>query len=102
MTDTPEYTLREAAALLGCAWTTLRDKCTRGEVPHHRRHRVKGIYFTEADLDEIRASHIRRPGRRPSHSPAADGRSHGTRADADELTAALAALPLPMRTRQDR
>jgi len=66
-----EYTLPEAAEQLGWAPTTLRDKCGRYEVPHHRRHNVKGIYFTEADIEEIRAARSRRPGQRPCPDPSA-------------------------------
>ena len=47
------YTLDEAAEVLGISPLTLRDWVSRREVPHHRRGRVKGIYFTEGDLDEI-------------------------------------------------
>lgn len=47
------YTVDEAAEVLGISPLTLRDWVSRREVPHHRRGRVKGIYFTEGDLDEI-------------------------------------------------
>ena len=47
------YTLDEAAEVLGISPFTLRDWVSRREVPHHRRCKVKGIYFTESDLEEI-------------------------------------------------
>ena len=47
------YTLDEAAEALGISRWTLRDWVSRHEVPHRRRGRVKGVYFTEDDLDEI-------------------------------------------------
>ena len=47
------YTLDEAAKVLGISPLTLRDWVSRREVPHHRRGRVKGIYFTDGDLEEI-------------------------------------------------
>lgn len=47
------YTLDEAAEALGISRWTLRDWVSRREVPHRRRGRVKGIYFTESDLADI-------------------------------------------------
>jgi hypothetical protein len=89
--DETEYTVAEAAQLLGIAPTTLRDRCTRREVPHHRRHTVKGVYLTGSDISEIRALQKRAP-------PAArDDRDRAT-ADAPlkaldaELATALALL----------
>lgn len=62
MTHNPiDYTITEAAALIGLAPTTLRDKVTAYEVPHHRYGNVKGVYFTPEDIDEIRTTHARRP-----------------------------------------
>lgn len=52
--------MEEAAARLGCSPYTLRDRVTRGEVPHHRAGRRKGVYFTQEDLDEILAGQARR------------------------------------------
>jgi excisionase family DNA binding protein len=73
--DHAMYSLDEAAALLRCSRWTLRDQVTRGEVPHHRRGRVKGVYFTLANLEEIVASQARgvRPGSasRPSSTSVA-------------------------------
>lgn len=46
----PLLTIEQAASLVGLAPTTLRDKVTRGEVPHLRLHRVKGVRFTEQHL----------------------------------------------------
>ena len=69
------YSIDEAAEVLGCSRWTLRDRVSRSEVPHHRRGRVKGVYFTETDLNEILESQARpaanssaapNPGRRPS------------------------------------
>lgn len=54
MAENRTYTLAEAATELGYAVTTLRDHVTQGRVPHHRRFRVKGVYFTESDLEHIR------------------------------------------------
>lgn len=59
--DLISYTITEAAALIGLAPTTLRDKVTAYEVPHHRYGNVKGVYFTPEDIDEIRTMHARRP-----------------------------------------
>lgn len=53
------FSLDEAAAYLGCSRWTLRDQVTRGDVPHHRRGRVKGVYFTRANLDDIVAGQAR-------------------------------------------
>ena len=47
------YNLDEAAEALGISRWTLRDWVSRHEVPHRRRGRVKGVYFTEDDLAEI-------------------------------------------------
>ncbi len=54
MTTEREYSLPEAAALLGYAVTTLRDRVTQARVPHHRRFRVKGVYFTDEDIAAIK------------------------------------------------
>lgn len=60
MTLTSErYTIDQAAEHLGCSRWTLRDQVTRGEVPHHRSGRVKGVYFTQDDLDAILGEHVR-------------------------------------------
>lgn len=56
--DAPK-TIAEAAEHLNCSPWTLRDRVTRGEVPHHRRGRVKGVYFTREDLDQITLSQAR-------------------------------------------
>ena len=53
--DLRYYTIAEAAVRLGKAPTTLRDEVTRGVVPHHRIHGVRGVRFTDADLAAIRA-----------------------------------------------
>jgi len=44
------YSMEEAAGVLRCSRFTLRDWVTRGEVPHHRTGRRKGVYFTQAHL----------------------------------------------------
>lgn len=54
MTTETEYSLAEAAAILGYAVTTLRDRVTEARVPHHRRFRVKGVYFTDEDIAAIK------------------------------------------------
>ena len=51
--------MEEAAARLGCSPFTLRDKVTRREVPHRRSGRLKGVYFTQEDLDKILAGQAR-------------------------------------------
>lgn len=63
------YTIKEAAERLGCPWTTLRDKVTRGTVPHHRLHGVTGVRFTEADLEAIEAMTAVPVGTRYRHQP---------------------------------
>ena len=60
MDEQSTFSMREAAAQLGCSPYTLRDRVTRGEVPHHRSGRRKGVYFTQGDLDEILAGQARR------------------------------------------
>ena len=52
-TNERAYTMDEAADALGISRWTLRDWVSRHEVPHRRRGRVKGVYFTESDLEEI-------------------------------------------------
>lgn len=47
------YNLDEAAEALGISRWTLRDWVSRHEVPHRRRGRVKGVYFTDSDLADI-------------------------------------------------
>jgi hypothetical protein len=49
-----EYTMAEAAELVGYAVTTLRDRVTQARVPHHRRYRVKGVFFTDEDIAAIK------------------------------------------------
>jgi excisionase family DNA binding protein len=56
MDEQSRFSLVEAAARLGCSPYTLRDWVTRGEVPHHRSGRSKGVYFTHEDLDAIVAA----------------------------------------------
>lgn len=66
------YTLDEAAEALGISRWTLRDWVGRHEVPHRRRGRVKGVYFTGADLEAILASQARpaRPATAPTTAAA--------------------------------
>jgi hypothetical protein len=90
---TTEYTLAEAAGRLGWASTTLRDKVSAQAVPHHRRHAVKGVFFTDADIAQIRARGRRRPG---SVGRASASAERLTREDA-AMDAALAALAGPTR-----
>lgn len=59
MTEEATYNMAQAARILHCSPWTLRDRVTRGEVPHHRSGRVKGVYFTEEDLLQIKAEHAR-------------------------------------------
>lgn len=59
MTHDTEYDMTEAAALLGWSRYTLRDRCSRRLVPHHRRHSSRGIYFTPGDIAAIRSDRAR-------------------------------------------
>ncbi len=82
------YTLDEAAEAIGISRWTLRDWVSRYEVPHRRRGRVKGVYFTQADLEEIIASHAR-----PAAAPAfARSRSKRVAISVAEVPAEFAAL----------
>ena len=64
----------EAAAYLGCSPFTLRDRVTRHEVPHHRSGRLKGVYFTQEDLDRILAGQARPPTAKGARGRATDPR----------------------------
>ncbi len=66
--------MEEAAARLGYAPSTLRDKVSRREVPHHRSGRRKGVYFTQGDLDEILAGQACRPAAKGARGRATDPR----------------------------
>lgn len=96
-----EYDLKEAAGRLGWACTTLRDRCTTNTVPHHRRHSVKGIFFTDDDIAKIKAPQPRQPALTPPTGalPSSD-REDQTGEDA-EIDAALAALAGPTRVSSD-
>lgn len=52
------YTRAEAAALLKCPESWLRDQVTAGTIPHIRLGKIKGVRFARADLEEI--THLRR------------------------------------------
>ena len=97
MSTEPEYNIKEAATRLGWAGTTLRDHSSARTVPHHRRHVVKGIFFTDDDLAQIQAQQQRRPGLAPraGTQPLSD-RQDQSGEDA-EIDAALAALSRPTR-----
>jgi hypothetical protein len=96
MTQEPEYTIAEAARILGWGPTTLRDACSRREVPHHRRHRVKGIFFTDTDIAEIKAARGRR-----AIVPAAPPTGRRTGGESSpQLDTALARLGSPLRARR--
>ncbi len=73
--------MEEAAARLGFAPLTLRDKVTRGEVPHHRSGRLKGVYFTQEDLDEIQAGQARPTTSKAARRRATDPRPPITAAE---------------------
>ncbi len=60
------YTLEEAAEALGISRWTLRDWVSRHEVPHRRRGRVKGVYFTDSDLADILDARARPALARPT------------------------------------
>lgn len=62
------YTLEEAAEALGISRWTLRDWVSRHEVPHRRRGRVKGVYFTDSDLADILDSQARPALARPTQA----------------------------------
>ena len=93
MTETNEHTLAEAAALIGMAPTTLRDRCTRHAVPHHRRFEKRGIYFTDDDIAAIRAGHSR-----PVPAVAAARPGDIVAGDGDALSAALDRLTIRARS----
>lgn len=99
MSDENEHTLHDAANLLGWAATTLRDKCTKQAVPHHRRHAATGIYFTDEDIAEIKAQRRRRPASTRTECQPAPGTASGSCADG-AMEAALAALTPSTRTRR--
>ena len=63
------YNLDEAAEALGISRWTLRDWVSRHEVPHRRRGRVKGVYFTESDLAEILDARARPALVMPAQAP---------------------------------
>ncbi|WP_404352968.1 hypothetical protein LG324_08775 [Phycicoccus jejuensis] len=69
MTHDIEDDMAEAAALLGWSRYTLRDRCSRRVVPHHRRHSTRGIYFTPEDIAAIRAGRTRDAVRTPPSVP---------------------------------
>ena len=85
MSTETEYNIKEAAARLGWAGSTLRDHCSARTVPHHRRHVVKGIFFTDDDLAQIQAQQQRR---QPPLAPRA-----GTQPLSDQHEAAALHLP---------
>ena len=66
-TNERSYTLYEAAEVLGISRWTLRDRVSRYEVPHRRRGRVKGVYFSQSDLEQIRAAEARPALAIPAH-----------------------------------
>lgn len=73
--------MEEAAARLGYAPSTLRDKVTRHEVPHHRSGRLKGVYFTQEDLDKILAGQARPTTAKAARRRATDPRPPITAAE---------------------
>jgi hypothetical protein len=84
-----------SASRLRWAATTLLDKCTANALLHHRRHAVRGIFFTDEDIAEITTRQRRRPdvlirALPPSH------RRYRTHENA-EMDAAVAALTGPTR-----
>lgn len=97
MSTETEYNIEEAAARLGWAGTTLRDRCSARTVPHHRRHVVKGIFFTDDDLAQIQARQPRQPGLAPraGTQPLSD-QEYRSGEDA-EIDAALSVLSRPTR-----
>jgi hypothetical protein len=95
MSTQNEYNVAEAAARLGWAGATLRDKCSARTVPHHRRHLVKGIFFTDDDIAAIQARQQRQPGLalRAGAQPLSDHKER-TLEDA-QIDAALSVLYRP-------
>jgi excisionase family DNA binding protein len=83
MDQQSRFSIDEAAARLGCSPLTLRDKVTRREVPHRRSGRLKGVYFTQEDLDKILAGQVR---------PATD---KGARRRATDPRPAITAAEIP-------
>ena len=51
--NTRVYNRRAAAVVLDCKESWLRDQVTAGTVPHGRRGKVKGVFFTADDLRAI-------------------------------------------------
>lgn len=51
--DTRLYNPPAAAVVLDCKESWLRDQVTAGTVPHGRRGKVKGVFFTADDLRAI-------------------------------------------------
>jgi excisionase family DNA binding protein len=78
MDEQSRFCMEEAADRLGCSPYTLRDRVTRGEVPHHRSGRRKGVYFTQEDLDEILAGQARRATARGTRAQATAPRTKMT------------------------
>lgn len=72
--STLTYDMRQAAELLGCSYSWLRDQVTAGTVPHGRWGSRKGVFFTSEDLAEILSSRQRAARARPSSTrPSAKG-----------------------------
>lgn len=97
MSTETEYNIKEAAARLGWASTTLRDKCSAKTVPHHRLHLVKGIFFTDDDLAQIQARQSRRPGLTPRTGPQPLSDQQDRSGEDAEIDAALSTLSRPTR-----
>jgi excisionase family DNA binding protein len=77
------YSMEQAATALGLSRWTLRDRVTKGEVPHHRSGRLKGVFFTQEDLDKILAGQARQ------------ATSRGARGRATDLGPAITAAEIP-------
>ena len=60
--NTRLYDIPSAAAVLDCTISWLRDQVTAGTVPHGRRGKRKGVFFTADDLNSI-IEDRRRPAR---------------------------------------
>jgi excisionase family DNA binding protein len=48
-----QFTLEEAAAILGVKRSWLGSKVRAGELPHHRYENGHRIFFTQQDIDQI-------------------------------------------------
>lgn len=68
-------TIEQAAEELNMSQWTLRDRVTKGTVPHRRLHGVRGVRFAQEDIDAIKANAFRPAIGTPSRAAARVGRA---------------------------